>query len=276
MEGTATGVEAAYDVGPPAARRMAVPDIRQMPDDRRPAVVEALAALREADLMPPAPDEHASVSRLRRNLDLAVLRALGYRAGEAAALAGRCYEDYARWRRTIRTMQRQMETYRIAMGRSGVTRTVDPLRRTAEHIWEELRPETPVLPISLVRPADRLDEATIDPHWHPGPQEPMIEPGLVSDPSGASIDLGSWDRVRYAGMLLDIAFRPPLWIPESAHRARQTVERFESARAVLLGEAYRRALLYTVIDADAVVAQVEQLWLRTCRRGGMKPEPAQE
>lgn len=255
---------------------MAVPDIRQVPADRQPDVLEALAALRHADLMPSAPDEQASVSRLRRNLDLAVLRGLGYRAGEAAALAGRCYEDYARWRRTIRVMQRQMEVYRVAMGRSGVGRSLDPLRRTAEHIWEELRPETPTLPMSMLRPRDMLQEAPIDPHWHPGPQEPMIDPGLVPAPSVGAIDLGSWDRVRYAGMLFDVAFRPPLWIPESAHRARQIVDRFESARADLTEGARRRAHLFTATDADAVVAQVEQLWLRTCRQGGMKPEESQD
>jgi hypothetical protein len=64
LEGVATGSEGAYDVGPPAARLMRIPDPRLMVDDASAAkVVAALAACRAADIIPPAPDRAGGVSR---------------------------------------------------------------------------------------------------------------------------------------------------------------------------------------------------------------------
>ena len=269
MEGTATGVEAAYDVGPPAARRVLVPDPREFRAERVEHVRDVLAELRAANVLPPAPDEHGAVDPLRRRLDGEVLRALGYSAGQAAVVTGHCYESYARWRTTIRQMQVQMEAHRRQMNRTGVSRGADPLRRTGQQLFEELQIGFPVFPASGLRPTDAFVAYDLDPTWRPGHDEPMFDAGLARVRSGATIDVGGWNQARYAGMLLDVGFRPPIDVLTDGGRAGAVVETYEATRGALSRAAGERAAVYAGADAEVVVGYVLAHWRHACRRSGM-------
>lgn len=269
LEGTSTGVEAAFDVGPPAAKRMSIPDVRKVPKSRRSQVIAALDALRDANYMPPAPDPEAKVHALRRELDLAVLRGLGHTAGEASAIAGRCYEDYARWRKTMRAMQVQMEANRSAMNRSGASRSVDPIRRAGRHVWDELAPDTPLWPSSLLTATDTFEEADIAVSWRPGVQEPMFDAGEAQASDGSTIDLTEWERVQYAGALLDVGFRPPLAIPVSRIRCTELLAALKAAQQDFEHAAIAKAVIYAGADGGAVVEHAEALWRRASRLSGM-------
>lgn len=271
LVGVATGVEAAYDVGPPAARTMAVPDVRLMGATGAQRVSDALAALRASDTMPASPDDRGVVAPTRRQLDEAVLAALGLSAGNAAVLIDHTYRAYARWRKSVRETQQQMEVNRSAMHRAGISRSIDPLRRIARQIWEELAPEVHHFPASALGEADQLETVDVDMQWRPGPQEPMIDPGHASDAGGVSIDLGSWARVQYAGMLLDLGFRPPLSVPTSEARASQIVEAFTNERRGFVLDVRRLASQYAGAEAEAVIEQVDRRFRQACRAGGMTP-----
>ncbi len=73
LEGVATGVEGAFDVGPPAARRMSLPDVRRFSPAASATVTECLLEIQAENLMPPAPTRDGHVVRLRRQLDTSIL-----------------------------------------------------------------------------------------------------------------------------------------------------------------------------------------------------------
>jgi hypothetical protein len=101
LEGTAAGVEGALDVGPPAVRRMMIPDIRRLSDRDAAAIAEVVETMRSRNVMPPAPDRAARVDPLRQRLDTMLLRGIGCTKGEASAIVGQVYESYARWRSAV-------------------------------------------------------------------------------------------------------------------------------------------------------------------------------
>lgn len=276
MQGVPTGTEGAIDVGPPAARLMAVPDVRQMNPSGIQEIQSVLERLRNLDVMPPAPDADGSVVPIRRELDIAILVALGMTRGQASALAGRCYESYARWRQRIRQVEEQMARNRRAMNKAGVNRSGDPLKRLAKRIWEELAPETPLLPSDQLHIADKFETVEIDRSWRPGPDVPMLQPGRAIGRTGEEVDLGSWHRVQYAGMLLNLGVRGPLPIPLEEQRAQIVVTRFSDESRRLLHAAEARAVAYSGADAQSVVDQVISLWHRACIDAGLTPDDSDQ
>jgi hypothetical protein len=70
LEGVSTGSEGAYDVGPPAARLVRIPDPRKFQEPGTAKVREVLATMRRENVMPAAPDRQGEVSNLRRSLDM--------------------------------------------------------------------------------------------------------------------------------------------------------------------------------------------------------------
>jgi hypothetical protein len=269
LEGVTTGVEGAFDVGPPAARRMVVPDPRQFQDRHHARVREILDEVRRGDRMPPAPNEHAEVEGPRRRLDEAVLIALGYTRGDASVVLGRCYEAYGRWRAMIRQMQVQMERNRTAMNRAGVGRTGDLSKRVADQIWDELAPSARLFPSGALSASEPMTEVSPDHRWRPGRDRPMFGEGHVRSATGRDLDVGSWEQAQYVGLLLDLGFRAPLLVPTNSRRAAEVVRQFAIARDIFIQSASERARLYVGDRSDAITDLVLRRWYAECRRSGM-------
>jgi hypothetical protein len=272
LEGVSTGAEGAYDVGPPAARLMAIPNVRLMSGDRAERVREALDTLRQADLMPPAPDRRAVAHPSRHALDVAVLTALGVGEGEAQYLTGKLYESYARWRGAVEDAEAIMREYRRAMGASGQSRGTSPTTLAARRVWDELAATTPLLPGAALRPEDELEEVDVAGSFSLPDQEPLVDPGRVPTVDGKDIDLGSFARARYAAMLLKVGFAPPLSIPREHGTAARVVDTFDRALDAFRRAALEKAQAYVGGGrAEDVAHGAERLWLRDCRAYGMAP-----
>jgi hypothetical protein len=146
LVGTTTGVEGAFDVGPPAARNIRVPDIRSLTDEARARVCERFNAWIDRDEMLPAPSRTGHVDSLRHELDIAILAALGLTRGQASALLGKVYESYGRWRASVENVEAMMRANRREMARNRTGRSVNPIRLAAQRVWEELMVDFPPSP----------------------------------------------------------------------------------------------------------------------------------
>lgn len=269
MEGVATGTEGALDVGPPAARVMAVPDPRKFTDAGADAVADALQAIRASGFMPGAPDRHASAPRLRRDLDLAVLGALGMTRGEAQHLTGRLYQSYARWRALVEDTEAEMREHRRVMNAHGRGRGVDPVDLAARRVREELNGVVPLVPADVLPAGADTEPIDVAAAFRLPVQEPLMDAGLVPAADGETIDLGHWSRVRYTGELLALGFVPPIHVPVDPQVAEEAADAIAAARrtfASAAAEAARRFVTAPV--ADQVARAAERLWLRDCRERG--------
>lgn len=275
LEGTTTGVEGAYDVGPPAVRRMCVPDIRRIPDRLSEPVRAALNDLRGRDLMPPAPSRTAAVDPRRHTLDLALMEGLGCSRGEASALCSAAYQSYARWRTAVEDVEAQMRIHRRAMHRRGQARTMQATELAARRVWEELSPTVRMYPSDLLTTEMALESVDVARTYKLPPQEPLFGAGLVPTTTGGEVDLGSFPRVRYAAWLLSLGFEPPLQIPLDPVRATAIVDAFQWDADWLEKSAAERARLFSgdELTLAATVQVVRRLWMRACRDGGMVALP---
>jgi hypothetical protein len=259
-------------VGPPAARLMAIPDVRRMSGAEVERVREALETLRQADVMPPTPDRRAAVHPARHALDIAVLTALGVGAGEAQYLTGKLYESYARWRGAVEDAEAIMREYRRTMGAGGQGRGTSPTTLAARRVRDELATTTPLLPGAALRPEDQLEEVDVAGSFSLSDQEPLVDPGRVPRVGGKEIDLGSFARARYAAMLLRVGFAPPLFIPKDHGTAARVVGMFDRVLDAFRSAALEKAKAYVGgRRAEDVVQAAERLWLRDCRAYGMAP-----
>lgn len=278
LEGVATGVEGAFDVGPPAARLMAVPDVRRIPASRAEDIREVLAEMQRQDTLPGAPNRDAKAPKLRHALDLAVLRGLGVSKGEASALVGFAYQRYARWRAAVEDVEFDMRGHRRAMSRSGQSRTQKPNEVAARRIWEELEYSVRVFP-ALDFDESAVEIVEIDQPVPMPAQESLMDAGVIHHRDGNVLDLQHYDRVRYAAMLGLMGHHGPLPIPRDASAARRVVDDF-IAETIKVGELSRKkAAGYVPKDSDVneVVQLVERLWLRKCRSSvtiSAPPQPA--
>ena len=271
LEGVSTGAEGAYDVGPPAARLMAVPDVRRFSEAGSRTVQEAFGVLTKEDLLPHAPDRRAAADPARHALDVAVLRALGASAGEAQYLTGKLYESYARWRGALEDAEAAMREHRRKMNAGGQRRGADPTALAASRVRDELAASAPLLPGAALG-ADELQEVDVASTFRLPDQEPLVNPGWVPTVGGGEADLGSFARARYAAMLLRIGFAPPLLIPADRGVAARVVGTFDSALGKFRREATRRAAGYVgAARAEETARAAEALWLRDCRALGMEP-----
>ena len=218
LEGVATGVEGAFDVGPPAARKMKVPDIRVFGSADAQAVINAFQEMRSANTMPPAPSSGGSVVPLRHELDIAILRGLGMTAGQAAALLDRLYASYGRWRGGVEKVETKMRSNRRAMHASGQSRAINPVEATGRRVVDEIRHEAPHFPIDFLPEQEIVEIINVPSDAYIPPSEPLIEPGIISAKK-KRIDLrklrprllcadASHDRLR--GALLGSAIARPL------------------------------------------------------------------
>lgn len=272
LEGMATGTEGALDVGPPAVRLIRVPDVRAFSRAAAGGVREALDRIRRADLMPPAPD--GIVTRHRRELDLALLRALGLSAGEASALLEELYGSYGRWRADVEGVERDTQSNRRAMAQSGQVRSVKPAVAAGRRVWEELAGTARVLPSALLMSTDRLEVVELPAGAPLSAHEPLIDPGLVTN-GKQKVDLGYHARVRYAAMLRRIGFEGELLLLADPVKAGAVADRYEEDEARVRAEAERRAAAYVGRELITEAANVAlDCWHKACRRGGMLVEVA--
>lgn len=276
LEGTATGVEGAFDVGPPAARRMMVPDVRLIGDSHAERIKKVMSEWRDRDLMPAAPDRDASVDELRHRLDRALLEGLGYSPGEASTIVSRLYESYARWRKAVEQVESAMRVNRSQMARRGQGRGVSPTESAAQRIWEEMASSHRRYPADFLQSEDELEEVNIDPKASFPTQDSMFDPGVVTDPSSKVHDLLTYDRVRFARMLLDIGFRSPLAVPTSSEKCAAIADSFDREQEKLRRDAKRRAASYVGRGHEGVQTAVERLWARASRAAGMGPTEREE
>jgi hypothetical protein len=267
LEGVPTGVEGAFDIGPPAARTIAIPDVRRIPPKKATGIRETLRTMRLADRLPPAPDREANVDPIRHALDLAILEGLGCTKGEASATAGRIYQSYARWRAAVEDVEMEMRSNRRAMSRSGQSRSTSPTDLAARRVWEEMEAGIRVFPGEMLTATESSDVVNVPRNLAMPSQEPLIDAGIVHVDNRKTIDLRHHDRVRYAAMLTMLGKEPPLRIPCDAIKAGRIVEGFLEERARVVEEAKKRATLY-VSDAASIsiiAAAVEVLWVKRCR-----------
>lgn len=271
-EGMATGTEGAFDAGPPAVRRIKVPDIRSIGAPDREHIIDVLEQIRKSDTMMAGPDNQASVPPLRRRLDEALFRALGLSAGQAAAQLDTMYASYARWRRDVAEVEQQMRRNRSQLSRSGRSRTTDPIVSAGRRVWEEIAHQFKVYPSEYLVEDEQLDEVTL-PKGVAYPDHPrLIEPGVLSD-GVHRVDLGSHERTRYAAMLSAIGFTGPLLIPQDSVKAGSIARLFAETEAALREAADRKAVAFVGREDAARAATVTvDSWLRTCRRAGMVSE----
>lgn len=277
LEATATGVEGALDVGPPAAKRLIVPDIRALSAAHQAEVRGVLARIRHRDVMLPAPTRSGHVDPLRQDLDLALLEGLGYSRGDASIFLSRMYRSYARWRAAVEDVEQQMRKYRADMSRHGVTRTEKPTELAARRIWDELEAGVRVYPSECLSIDDGLERVEVPRRFQLPLQEPLMDPGAIRGSGGTVVDLGSFARVRYAKLLLTIGFQPPLEIPMDSEAAGRIADTFEKelARVATLAKDKASAYVGDAAQQNAVVAAVKRYWFRKCQDAGMSHRSAE-
>lgn len=273
LEGMATGVEGALDVGPPAARGIRLPDIRRITGRGASDVIAIVNEMRRIDAMPPAPGSDLTVDPLRKELDITLLRSLGLSRGRASGIIGRTYQSYARWRGAVERVEDMMQEYRRAMSRNGQNRSVSPAELAARRIWEEIEYDMRVIPSGLLTVEDALDTVAL-PRSIPMPtQDSLFDGGVIHFQKGKPVDLGSYERVCYAGMLGELGFEPPLVIPRDPLRAQAIVDAFVDERRRVESQARTRASAY-VSSPDTLTAALsltDRYWIARCREGGMTP-----
>ena len=252
---------------------MAVPDIRKFSSGGAASVGEAIESWRVADRMPPGPANDGHVDDNRHRLDLSILGALGLSKGEASVLIGNVYESYSRWRRAIEAVEGMMRLNRKEMARNLSGRSVKPTDMAAQRVWGEVSAEFTIIPRDLLSGDEEFESVALPRKLRVRPGQPGLIPGLLVHSDGSQTDLGSFERVRYADMLLSIGFEPPLVIPIDSTRAGAIADVFERTRTELVNVASKRAALYVGSDdaVRAVVKAVERHWMRNCRLAGLEP-----
>ena len=274
LEGVTTGVEGALDVGPPAARRITVPDLRRFSAAGSALVKEVMAAIRAEDRMPPGPALNGDVDRLRRKLDRALLVALGMTDGQAVALLDRLYESYRRWRQGVEDVERQMRQYRSQMNRSGQSRALrkSPEETAAAEIWDVLQADYPRLPFDLLIEDEPIQTIELPRTTYVPTDRPLFDETNLSLPNGAVVDLASWERVRYLALLRTIGFHSPFTLPIDGTRAGAIVDQFAEARQRLIDAASEMSNSRVSKDRrEKVVHLVIERWLKACREASMIP-----
>jgi hypothetical protein len=267
IEGVATGVEGAFDVGPPAVRKIRVPDIRRFSVQSIAAIGELLDEMRNADEMPALPTAEARVPKLRRRLDAAILKGLGATEGQSAALLENIYGSYARWRAHIEGVEDQAQKNRRDLSRSGRSRSVRPEEAIGRRIWEELKADSALFPGPLLLETEPCESVLLPPRAVIPDNHPLLEPGVIVGTGRRRIDLKSYSRVEYAEMLREIGVTGLMSIPVNSERADAIVRAFQGERTKLRTLALERASLHfaSAKSAAEAVGVVERQWLSACR-----------
>jgi hypothetical protein len=259
LVGVATGNEGAYDVGPPAARKIRVPDPRKFSSSGAVVVGAALNAIRVANVIPPAPSSESGVHPLRRQLDQAILEALGENAGDAAVILDYLYASYARWRDAVSNVEGQVRINRRALGARGGSRSEDPAVKAARTVLDEIR-DGAALDLSHIDASaslDWLDALAPD----EDEQDALIEKTtLVLRGSGSVVDVERSERVDVVRTLRSLGWAGPVPIPD-AEKSDSLARAIRRATTGVRTAAIKRLANYLEgPEAERALHLVERLW----------------
>ena len=264
IEGVSTGSEGAYDVGPPAARLMLIPDPRKFTEQGKAEVLAALASIRAADRLLPAPSSIGVVAPLRRTLDLAILRALGESPGNAAVLMDRIYNSYARWRASVEAVEDQVQVNRRALGRRGGARGQDPVAAAIQTVKDEVGSQYDVGMGDAVGDSDSFELIDVVPP-SADLQDALIPQTTVKlAENGEPFDLGSQNRVEFARRLRELGWPGQIPIPKGDALSGTLVARIDEQRNALIADATERSAKYVASESvPIIVAGVVKAWSLT-------------
>lgn len=261
LEGVATGNEGAFDVGPPAARVMRIPDPDSMSTHGRDSVLRAYAAIADHGHLPPAPDAQGRVSDLRRDLDLAVFTALGMTRGEATVIVDRIYSSYGRWRAAVEAVEDQMQDNRRTLAKRGGSRADSPLQRTVRTVWDEVRTTTALLFDQLLSGEVEIVDPIIATAGDTG-QEALFAGSQFPTPDGGVVDLQDTRRADLARRIRDTGYTGPMPLLRDPAQAGSTRDAMIVLETLTKAEVERRANGYVNAElAEEVTAQVMRKWL---------------
>jgi hypothetical protein len=274
QEGVATGSEGAYDVGPPAARLMRVPDVRRFTNAAGVQTVrDALRRLRADNEIPAAPSRNGTVDSRRRALDEAILKALGLNAGQTAVVLDAVYSGYAQWRSATEDVEHRMREHRRTLAAAGRNRTEDPTEVVARTIVDELSAtgRLPALPADALSDDVELQQVAVADTFTRPNQDSLFEGGVIVAPNGSKVDLGNYARARYAAMLVEIGFSSPVLVPTSDQVCQHICDRYDDAAQKFERDAGRLARQYMPGDGAIEAVQIaRRLWRHACQAAGMR------
>ncbi len=277
LEGVATGVEGAFDVGPPAARRIMLPDFRRLNDAAAKKVLKIFGAIRKGGIMLPAPSATGQVHDLRRDLDTALLVGLGSSAGQSAALLDRLYTSYGRWRTNIESVEMQMRANRRQMHATGQGRDQKPAEVAGKRVWEEIEYDIPLFPKRYLSKNETMELVHVPSTASLPDTEPLFDAGMIHLKNKV-VDLGSFDRVRYVAMLRVIGLVGNIEVPTSSSKAKAVCELFEKDQARFVELAAPQAGKY-ISGADAIAEVVEvarKHWYSACRKNALAKQVSEK
>lgn len=260
LEGVATGNEGAFDVGPPAARVMRIPDPRRIGSDSQ-GITEVLDEIRAGGVLPPAPSSLGVVVPLRRRLDLAVFCGLGMSRGDSTVLIDRVYSSYARWRKAVEAVESQMQVHRRALARRGGSRTESPVVRTSRTVWDEISSATPLLLEGLTRG----DVEVVDPFFQrqvDHSQGALFGATVTATSDGGSLDLLDPRRVDLARHVRTLGLTGPFVMPRDPATAQAVHHEVIALEATTRREIERRAGHLASMDlVDEITEHVMRTWV---------------
>jgi hypothetical protein len=193
---------------------------------------------------------------VRRELDSALLIGLGLSKGKAAALLERLYSSYGRWRANIEDVETQMRANRRQMQATGQSRNVRPTEAAGRRVWEEVEHLMPLFPKAFLS-RDEIMEMVHVPSGATFPtSSPLFDGGIVRTKS-KSIDLGSYERVRYVAMLRTLGIVGNVDVPISASKARAIADLFENEQSRFRELAQENASKY--VSGKAAASEVVEI-----------------
>ena len=260
LEGVTTGNEGAFDVGPPAARVMRIPDPRLVQQNNKDEIEQIHQSLLRQRYLVPAPDRNGNVAQLRQQLDVAVLHGLGMSRGDATVLAGRIYTSYARWRAAVEDVEAQMQVHRRALSQRGGSRSDSPITQGTRAVWNEMKPTTGLLLEGLKAPGAQI----IDPVFAAGCEieEALFDSAVVPSRDGPAVDLRDSARIALAQHVREIGFTGPFPLPDGVGACVRLLGEMQGAERLFADEARLRASNYVSGEAiDTVVDEVRRRWL---------------
>lgn len=274
IEGVATGVEGAFDVGPPAARKIMLPDIRTIGGAAKEGVLDAFAKIRNGGIMVGAPIRDGTTHPLRWELDTALLVALGMTKGQAIALLERVYLSYGRWRGNIEDVEAQMRANRRQMQASGQSRNQRPIESAGRRIWEEIEHLIPLYPKSYLSKSEIVELVNVPSSATIPTSQPLFEAGVLRT-KNKTIDLGSYERVRYVAMLRTLGLVGNVDVPVSAAKCGAIADLFDKEQIKFTELATENASKY-LSGTEAIKEGVEiarKHWYTSSRKSALAKEP---
>lgn len=258
MVGVATGNEGAYDVGPPAARAMRIPNPGRFSVLGTELVRNVLARIRREDKILGAPAVNGNVHPLRRELDMAILAALGETPGDSAVLLDTLYASYGRWRQSVQNVEGQVRLNRRALDARGGARNQDPMKRVVLSVFDEVHDGKS---LGLVELAEDPDVQWCDAvNLEAQIQDALFEVTTVRTSDGTIMELSSPSRVDFITELRSLGWPGPVPVP-NADVANTIVQRIRRCREAIESGAQDKAAAYVSISqVPEVIAEVLRRW----------------